>query len=162
MHIRRGLQAIFIAKIRQKSPKPALQHPQHANQTPQRRRVVCTRVQGLFAHATTPGAPTIGVTQAKRERHKHNCTSGPPERVHAARRLPHPACMLAFNIAPPGPAFDEPNKKSKHRARLIRKSLQGVRPQLCAAFLVAALQARQGFSERLRPSLRCDCFEQAR
>ena len=107
---------------------------------------MCTRAHGLFAHATTPGASTTVVTQAKRERYKNICASGPPERAHAARGLTHPTCMLAFNTA----ALLLTN-------RTIRKSLQGVRPQPCAAFLVAALQVRQGFSERLRPSLRCDC-----
>ncbi len=38
---------------------------------------MCTRAQGLFAHSSTPGAPTTVVTQAKRERYKHICASGP-------------------------------------------------------------------------------------
>ena len=50
---------------------------QRANQELPRRRVVCTRAQGLFAHATTPGAPTIAVTQAKMARCKHICASDP-------------------------------------------------------------------------------------
>ena len=58
-----------------------------------------TRAQGLFAHATTPDAATIVVTQAKRERYKHICASEPPERVHAARRLAHPACVLAVGTS---------------------------------------------------------------
>ncbi len=36
-----------------------------------------TRAQGLFAHAATPGAPTIIVTQAKAARYKNICASGP-------------------------------------------------------------------------------------
>ena len=73
---------------------------------------MCTRAQGLFAHATTLSAPTNAVMQAKAARYKHICASGPPERVHAAGRLAHPACMLAFITASSGPAFDEPNEKA--------------------------------------------------
>ena len=36
-----------------------------------------TRAQGLFAHATTPGAATIAVTQAIASRYKHICASDP-------------------------------------------------------------------------------------
>ena len=38
---------------------------------------MCTRAQGLFAHATTPGVPTIIVTQTKAARYKNICASEP-------------------------------------------------------------------------------------
>ena len=38
---------------------------------------MCTRAQGLFAHATTPDAPTIVVTHAKAALYKHICASDP-------------------------------------------------------------------------------------
>ena len=50
---------------------------QRANQAPKRRRAACTRAQGQFAHATTLGAPTIVVTQAKQALYKNICASEP-------------------------------------------------------------------------------------
>ena len=38
---------------------------------------MCTRAQGLFAHATTSGAPTIAVAQARAARYKYICASDP-------------------------------------------------------------------------------------
>ena len=38
---------------------------------------MCTRAQGQFAHAATPGAPTIAVAQAKAVRYKNACASEP-------------------------------------------------------------------------------------
>ena len=43
---------------------------------------MCTRAQGQFAHAATPGAPTIAVAQVKAEPKQHIRASEPPERVH--------------------------------------------------------------------------------
>ena len=73
MYIRRGLEPYFTVKPRKNGPAAS----QRANQAPPRRRAVCTRAQGQFAHATTPGAPTIVVAQAKVARYKHICASEP-------------------------------------------------------------------------------------
>ena len=102
MHSGRGLEAFFTAKNRKKT---AAQHPQNASQAPPRRRVVCTRAQGLFAHATTPGAPTIVVAQAKAARYKNICASG-PENVCAllAASSTKPACRYLYPMPPSQPA----------------------------------------------------------
>ncbi len=80
MHYRRGLQpnlAVNIAKNSLKTTKKGLPNPPPNQPTPPRRRAVCTRAQGLFAHATAPGLPTIAVTQAKPEGYKYICASDP-------------------------------------------------------------------------------------
>jgi hypothetical protein len=64
---------------------------------------VCTRAQGLFAHATTPGAPTIVVTQAKVVRYKHICASE-PERT-CARCSPSRPPSSSVCVQPKSPAF---------------------------------------------------------
>ena len=60
-----------------KTAKTAPPNPPLANQARPRRRAVGTRAQGLFAHATTPGAATIAVTQAQVVRYKNICASEP-------------------------------------------------------------------------------------
>ena len=159
MNIRRGLEAVLAIRSRQNRFRNI---PRGPSQTQQRRRVVCTRAQDLVAHATTPGAPTIVVTQAIAARHKHICASGPKNVCTLlTASITQLACWLA-TLPRTVLLLTNRMQKNKHRAWLIRKSLQGVRQQLCAAFLGAALQVLKGFSGRLRPSLRCDCFEQAR
>ena len=98
MYIRLGLQANFNGK----NPlKVAPTRPQRANQAPPRRRVVCTRAQGLFAHATTRGEPAIVVTQTKLTRYKNICASE-PENVCTllAASLIKRACLHL--VPPPG------------------------------------------------------------
>ena len=57
---------------------------------------MCTRAQGLFAHATTLGVPAIAVTQAKRERYKHIRASGPENVCTLLAASPtKPACRYS-------------------------------------------------------------------
>ncbi len=80
MHYRRGLQpdlAVKIAKNRLKITKKSLPDPPANQPTPPRRRAVCIRAQGLFAHAAARGVPTIAVTQAKAAHYKNICASEP-------------------------------------------------------------------------------------
>ena len=78
---------------------------------------MCTRAQGLFAHATTPGAPTIVVKQAKPERHKHICASGlenvctllaasPTQLACWLSTLPRPVLLLTNGIKKANTALD--------------------------------------------------------
>ena len=58
---------------------------------------MCTRAQGLFAHATTPGSPTISVAQAKVVRYKHICASEPENVCTLLAVFAHQVCMSVFN-----------------------------------------------------------------
>ena len=97
MHAGQGLEVVFTAK----TAKTAPQHPQNANQAPPRWRAVCTRAQGLFAHATTLGVLTIVVTPARAARYKHICASD-PENVCTllAASLTKSACWHSY-LTPP-------------------------------------------------------------
>jgi hypothetical protein len=80
-----GGQRLFLLS---KPPKLVPQQPPSANQFRPRLRAVCTRARGLFAHATTPGAPAILVTQANLAGYKNICASN--RRTCARRSLTRP------------------------------------------------------------------------
>ena len=63
---------------------------------------MCTRAQGLFAHATAPGAPTVDVTPAKPARYKHICASDPENVCTLLAASPTQlACRLSTTPAAP-------------------------------------------------------------
>ena len=70
---------------------------------------MCTRVQGQFAHATTPGAPAIAVAPAKAARYKNSCASE-PENVYTlpADSPTKPVCRYLYPLPPSHSTLLEP------------------------------------------------------